>query len=60
MHQRREPYKLIELCIVANFAEVFLAREGHRNPVGVNFLEKVQLPHLASIYEPCLPVWVTF
>jgi nitronate monooxygenase len=54
MHQRREPYKLIELCIVANFAEVFLAREGHRNPVGVNFLEKVQLPHLASIYGAML------
>jgi nitronate monooxygenase len=54
MHQRREPHKLIELCIVANFAEVFLAREGHGNPVGVNFLEKVQLPHLASIYGAML------
>ena len=54
MHQRREPSKLIELCIVANFAEVFLAREGHGNPVGVNFLEKVQLPHLASIYGAML------
>jgi nitronate monooxygenase len=54
MHQRREPPKLIELCIVANFVEVFLAREGHPNPVGVNFLEKVQLPHLASIYGAML------
>ena len=48
------PRKLIELCIVANFVEVFLAREGHTNPVGVNFLEKVQLPHLASIYGAML------
>ncbi|MGO9438327.1 MAG: nitronate monooxygenase [Terracidiphilus sp.] len=54
MHQRVEPRKLIELCMVANFVEVFLAREGHLNKVGVNFLEKVQLPHLASIYGAML------
>ncbi|SRR6266567_809433 len=54
MHQRREPRKLVELCMVANFVEVFLAREGHENPVGINFLEKVQLPHLASIYGAML------
>lgn len=54
MHQRREPRKLIELCVLANFVEVFLAREGHQNPVGINFLEKVQLPHLASIYGAML------
>ena len=54
MHQKPEPRKLIELCIVSNFVEVFLAREGHANPVGVNYLEKVQLPHLASIYGAML------
>ena len=54
MHQRVEPRKLIELCIVSNFVEVFLAREGHKNPVGINFLEKVQMPHLASIYGAML------
>ncbi len=54
MHQRVEPRKLVELCIVSNFVEVFLAREGHRNPVGINFLEKVQMPHLASIYGAML------
>lgn len=54
MHQRREPRKLIELCVLANFVEVFLAREGHDQPVGINFLEKVQLPHLASIYGAML------
>ncbi|MFZ0392973.1 MAG: nitronate monooxygenase, partial [Terracidiphilus sp.] len=54
MHQLREPRKLIELCMAANFAEVFLAREGHKNPVGINYLEKVQLPHLASIYGAML------
>jgi nitronate monooxygenase len=54
MHQKSEPRKLIELCMVSNFVEVFLAREGHMNKVGVNFLEKVQLPHLASLYGAML------
>ena len=54
MHQRQEPRKLVELCIVSNFVEAFLAREGHSNPVGINYLEKVQLPHLASIYGAML------
>ena len=54
MHQRRDSRRLIELLMVSNFVEVFLAREGHLNKVGVNFLEKVQLPHLASIYGAML------
>lgn len=32
-----------ELAVVANFAEVWLAREGHDGVVGVNYLEKVQM-----------------
>jgi NAD(P)H-dependent flavin oxidoreductase YrpB (nitropropane dioxygenase family) len=32
-----------ELAVVANFAEVWLAKEGHDGSVGVNFLEKVQM-----------------
>src|ERR1035438_9418082 len=54
MHQRRDSNKLVELCMVSNFVEVFLAREGHKNPVGINFLEKVQIPHLSSIYGAML------
>src|ERR1039457_1643822 len=54
MHQKRDSRKLIELCMVSNFVEVLLAREGHDNPVGINFLEKVQMPHLASIYGAML------
>ena len=54
MHQQNDSRKLVELLMVSNFVEVFLAREGHRNSVGVNFLEKVQLPHLASIYGAML------
>lgn len=54
MHSMRPARELVELCIVANFAEVFLAREGHENPVGINYLEKIQLPHLPSIYGAML------
>ncbi len=43
-----------EMCIAANFVEVFLAKEGHSNPVGINYLEKIQLPHLPSIYGAML------
>lgn len=32
-----------ELAIVANFAEVWLAKEGHRGQVGINYLEKIQM-----------------
>lgn len=48
------PREVWELCIVANFVEVFLAGEGHGNPVGINYLEKIQLPHLPSIYGAML------
>jgi nitronate monooxygenase len=48
------PRGVRELCIVANFVEVFLAREGHENGVGINYLEKIQLPLLASIYGAML------
>lgn len=54
MHSHREPRKMVELCMLANFAEVWLARQEHSNPVGINYLEKVQLPHLASIYGAML------
>ncbi|HJM63963.1 MAG: nitronate monooxygenase [Roseibacillus sp.] len=61
-----EPYKLtpmfkiktslagLRLTVAANFTEVFLAKEGHDGKVGINFLEKIQLPHLASIYGAML------
>src|ERR1017187_5367199 len=48
------PTQTMELTIVANFVEVFLAREGHNHPVGINYLEKIQVPHLASIYGAML------
>jgi nitronate monooxygenase len=54
MYSHRPPRRRVELSIAANFAEVWLARQGHSNSVGINFLEKVQLPHLASIYGAML------
>lgn len=54
MHSVKESRRLRELCVVGNFVEVFLAREGHGNPVGINYLEKIQLPHLPSIYGAML------
>jgi nitronate monooxygenase len=45
---------LAELSIVANFVEVFLAREGHANPVGINYLEKIQAAILPCIYGAML------
>lgn len=45
---------LTELTVVANFAEVFLAKEGHDGPVGINLLEKIQLPTLASLFGAML------
>ncbi len=43
-----------ELLVAANFVEVFLAKEGHANPVGINYLEKIQPPTLHSLYGAML------
>ena len=53
-HTVEGPAERRELCIAANFVEVALAREGHDTAVGINYLEKVQLPHLASLYGALL------
>jgi NAD(P)H-dependent flavin oxidoreductase YrpB (nitropropane dioxygenase family) len=45
---------LVELTVIANFVEVFLAKQGHDGPVGVNYLEKIQLPTLPSLYGAML------
>lgn len=42
------------LTIVGNFVEVWLAKEGHPGVVGINLLEKIQLPTLASLYGAML------
>jgi len=37
---------LIELTVAASFVFVWLAKEGHAGPVSVNYLEKIQIPHV--------------
>ena len=60
------PYKLLPMykqtvstakqrvTILANFVEVWLAREGHGGLVGINLLTKVQMPNVASLYGAML------
>lgn len=43
-----------ELTVLGNFAEVFLAKEGHSGAIGINFLEKIQIPTLPSIFGAML------
>ncbi len=40
----------IALVICANFAVVRLAKEGHDNPVSINYLEKIALPHVHALF----------
>ena len=54
MHSKTSPKELAELCVAATFTEVCLARDGHGGPVGINFLEKIQLPVLPSLYGAML------
>jgi NAD(P)H-dependent flavin oxidoreductase YrpB (nitropropane dioxygenase family) len=43
-----------QTTMLAMFVEVWLAKEGHGNPVGVNLLTKIQLPNLALLYGAML------
>ena len=53
-HTRQPSQNLMELTVLANFTEVFLAKEGHDGLVGINFLEKVQMPTLPSLFGAML------
>ncbi len=41
--------KWIELAVTANFAFVWLSKEGHNQPVSINYLEKMCIPLIYSI-----------
>lgn len=43
-----------ELMVLGNFVEVFLAKEGHSHWIGINYLEKIQLPTLPSLFGAML------
>ncbi|GAB1444280.1 hypothetical protein MASR2M39_31300 [Ignavibacteriales bacterium] len=44
----------IALLICSNFAVVRLAKEGHDNPISINYLEKIALPHVHALYGAIL------
>ena len=54
MYDKEMARDIAEPCLVGNFVEVWLAKDGHANPVGINYLEKIQPPHLVSIYGAML------
>ncbi len=54
MKRDQPSHRVAELVVAANYAEVFLAKDGHDGLVGINYLEKVQAPTLASLYGAML------
>lgn len=42
------------LTVVGNFCEVWLAKQGHSGPVGVNYLEKIQLATAPAMFGAIL------
>lgn len=48
------PNELKKLNILASYVEVFLAKEGHSGVVGINVLEKIQMPNIYLIYGAML------
>ena len=49
----------LELLVVSNFVEVWLAKEGHNGLVGINYLERFKWRHRVQRMEPCSPEWIT-
>ncbi len=54
MYSLQSSSHLDALTVIANFTEAWLAKEGHDGVVGINLLEKIQLPTLASLYGAML------
>lgn len=50
----KPPKAFTDLVVLANFVEVWLAKEGHPGVVGLNLLEKIQIPNVASLYGAML------
>jgi nitronate monooxygenase len=48
------PLALVELTMVAAFAEIWLAKRGHHGIVGINLLEKIALPTAPTLYGAML------
>jgi nitronate monooxygenase len=44
----------LDLAVLSAFAEVALAKEGHAGRIGINLLEKIQLPTLPTLFGAML------
>jgi NAD(P)H-dependent flavin oxidoreductase YrpB (nitropropane dioxygenase family) len=54
MYRRAVSIQRQQVTMLANFVEVWLAKEGHDGIVGINLLTKEQMPNLASLYGAML------
>jgi NAD(P)H-dependent flavin oxidoreductase YrpB (nitropropane dioxygenase family) len=54
MFNLKGPLFLWQLTVAASFVEVWLAKEGHNGIVGINLLEKIQLPTLPCLFGAML------
>ncbi len=54
MGRLRPSRNVLDLQVLSNFIEVFLAKEGHDGMVGVNLLTKIQGPTIPSLYGAML------
>lgn len=51
----QKPSQLLQkVVILANFCEVWLAKRGHNQPIGINYLAKVEMPMLYAFYGAML------
>jgi nitronate monooxygenase len=48
------PNSLINLIVCANYAFVKMAKSCHCSPVSINYLEKIQMPHVYAIFGAML------
>ncbi len=54
MYRKSVPVLRQQVTMLANFVEVWLAKDGHDGVVGINLLTKVQMPNLPSLYGAML------
>lgn len=54
VHSINPPRILDKLTVLATYTEIYLAKEGHNGIIGINLLEKGQMPIIASLYGAML------
>ncbi|MEM9379783.1 MAG: nitronate monooxygenase [Planctomycetota bacterium] len=54
MPSHRPSRELLDLLVAGNFVECWLAKEKHDGLVGINYLDKIQVPTVPSIYGAML------